>query len=104
MVMAESLLKPSEPEPPSTSLDARRDTRRQLLWSGVLQTARGPCQCLVVDLSRGGAKVSLATPVKTGQPVTLVVTGIGTYRGTVIWWENGSLGIKFAEDHATPLT
>jgi hypothetical protein len=102
--MDESLLTPTESEPRSSSVDARRDARRQLLWSGTLQTSQGPCQCIVVDLSRGGAKLQLAKPVKIGQLVTLVVAGIGTYRGTVIWCENGSLGVKFAEERATPLT
>jgi hypothetical protein len=95
--MDERNLSSSPAGPPTGEVDARREGRKQLLWSGVLQTAHGPCPCLVVDLSRGGAKLSLAAPVKIGQFVTLVVTGIGTYRGTVIWNEHATIGIRFEE-------
>jgi PilZ domain len=78
--------------------DQREDRRRQITWSGVLQTARGPCQCLVNDISSGGARLSLGAAVNTGQHVTLLVTGLGMYRGTVVWAEAGNVGIRFAED------
>jgi hypothetical protein len=79
-------------------VDERQDRRRQLLWSGVLQTARGPAQCTVVDISHGGARVSVGSAVGAGQAVTLVVTGLGMFRGTVVWSEGGTIGIEFAQD------
>jgi hypothetical protein len=79
-------------------LDDREDRRRQLLWSGILQTARGPAQCIVIDISRGGARLSAAAAVKVGQAVTLLVTGMGMFRGTVVWAEPGMIGLKFAEE------
>lgn len=63
-----------------------------------MQTARGPCPCIVVEISRGGARVSGVAPVETGQPVTLLVSGMGLYRGTVVWRESGSFGISFADE------
>lgn len=80
-------------------LDDRMDRRRQLLWSGVLQSARGPMQCIVIDISRGGARVSVgaASVVALGQAVTLLVLGMGLFRGTVVWAEDGSIGIRFAD-------
>jgi hypothetical protein len=30
--------------------------------------------------------------------VTLVVTGLGLFRGTVIWSEAGNIGIRFAPE------
>ncbi len=78
-------------------LETREHGRRQMLWSGVLQTARGPCACIVVDLSHGGARISGVVAVEIGQSVTLVVSGMGLYRGTVVWRESGSLGISFAD-------
>jgi hypothetical protein len=80
------------------ALDDREDRRRQLLWSGILQTARGPVQCIVVDISRGGARLSAGAVVKIGQAVTLLVTGMGMFRGTVVWTEPGTIGVKFAEE------
>src|SRR5271170_7817851 len=89
----------------ATAIDAppaktREHVRRQMLWSGTLQTARGPCPCIVVDLSRGGARVSGVATVEIGQSVTLVVAGMGLYRGTVAWRESGSIGIGFADDRS----
>ena len=80
------------------ALDDREDRRRQLLWSGILQTARGPVQCIVIDISRGGARLSAAAAVKVGQAVTLLVAGMGMFRGTVVWTEPGTIGVQFAEE------
>ena len=79
-------------------LDDREDRRRQLLWSGILQTACGPVQCIVVDISRSGARLSAGAAVKVGQAVTLLVAGMGMFRGTVVWAESGTIGLKFAEE------
>lgn len=95
---ANGLAAMSASDTPVQPLDERQDRRRQLLWSGVLQTARGPAQCTVVDISRGGARVSVVTTVDAGQAVTLVVTGLGMYRGTVVWSEGSTIGIEFSPD------
>jgi PilZ domain len=76
--------------------DAREERRRQLLWSGMLQTAQGPSPCVVVDISRGGAHVARAPSVAVGQSVTLKVRGLGMFRGKVVWCDTGDLGIAFA--------
>jgi len=69
--------------------------RRQLLWSGVLQTSRGPVQCLVLDISSGGARLSVGAVVAPGEAVTLMVAGKGMFRGTIAWAEPGVIGIAF---------
>jgi hypothetical protein len=81
---------------PEIALEDREARRRQLLWSGVLQTARGPVQCIVVDISEGGARLSLGASVAVGQSVTLKVQGMGMYRGSVVWTEDGAIGVRFA--------
>lgn len=86
------------PDPSSRAADQRRDRRRHLLWSGVLQTARGPSQCTVMDISSGGARLCLAPAHEVGQAVTLLVHGLGLFRGTVIWRDVGELGIAFADE------
>jgi hypothetical protein len=80
--------------------DDREERRRQLLWSGILQTARGPVQCIVVDMSHGGARLTAAAFVTVGQAVTLKVAGMGMFRGTVVWAEQGTIGVKFIDDKA----
>jgi PilZ domain len=76
------------------------ERRGQLLWSGVLQTARGPVQCLVVDISPGGARLSLGAAVAAGEAVTLMVAGKGMFRGRVAWAEPGLVGVAFAAERS----
>lgn len=83
---------------PQEARDDREDRRRQLLWSGILQTASGPVQCIVVDISRGGARLTAAASVRIGQAVTLKVAGMGMFRGSVVWAERGTIGVKFVEE------
>jgi hypothetical protein len=85
---------------PQTRYDDREECRRQLLWSGILQTARGPVQCIVIDISRGGARLTATAAVKIGQSVTLRVAGMGLYRGIVAWAESGTIGLQFIEEKA----
>jgi hypothetical protein len=70
--------------------------QRQLLWSGMLQTAHGPVQCIVAELSAGGARLTTGADLVAGQAVTLFITGIGMFRGTVAWAEAGMVGVAFA--------
>ena len=92
---ASGVVLPSASDAPVQPADERQDRRRQLLWSGVLQTARGPAQCTVIDISQGGARISVAAAVERGQAVTLVVTGLGMFRGTVVWTDGANIGIEF---------
>ncbi len=78
----------------------RTERRRQLLWSGVLQTARGPVQCIVADISQGGARLSLGAAVAQGEAVTLMVAGMGMFRGTIAWAEPGTVGVAFAAERS----
>lgn len=82
----------------ASPIESREDRRRQILWSGVLQSARGPCNCLITDISSGGARISAVTSVEIGQAVTLIVTGLGLFRGSVVWTEPGTIGIRFSDD------
>lgn len=70
--------------------------RGQLLWSGVLQTSRGPVHCLVLDISPGGARLSVGATIASGEAVTLMVAGMGMFRGSVAWAEPGTVGVVFA--------
>jgi hypothetical protein len=78
--------------------DSCEERRSHLVWGGVLQTARGPVQCRVADLSRGGARLSVGVEIAVGQAVTLIVTGIGTFRGAVVWAASGTVGLQFAAE------
>jgi hypothetical protein len=84
--------------------DSAEERRAHLVWGGVLQTARGPVPCMVTDLSRGGARLSIATVLPVGQAVTLIVTGIGTFRGTVVWTDPGRAGLQFAAPQSATAT
>ncbi len=95
--METALATPSDAEARGGSPAVPAPLSKQIPWSGVLQSARGPCHCTIADLSRGGARVTVGSRFSVGQAVTLVVTGLGLFRGTVIWEEPGTLGVQFAQ-------
>lgn len=80
------------------SLAARADSRKQLVWMGILQTARGPLRCLVADIRSEGARLSQAGEVRAGQMATLVVAGVGNFRGKIVQTDEPGLAIRFAPE------
>lgn len=92
----DSVLFPSDAPTPLVPDEERRGVRHQIPWSGVLQTSRGPLQCRVLDLSADGAKLSLVAVLTVGQPVTLVIAGMGALRGAVTRAANGVFEVTFA--------
>lgn len=85
-------------EPPALAPgDRRRHTRHRLLWSGMLQTADGPYPCIVLDISLGGAMVSLPRAPRRGDPVSLVLGPLGAFRGELVWQKDRVVGVSFRE-------
>lgn len=83
--------------PAAGIFEQRRDPRRRMLWSGTLQTVDGPYPCIVLDLSLGGARVSLHRAPRRGDPVSLVLGPLGAFRGELVWERDGAAGISFRE-------
>lgn len=57
-------------------------------------------ECRILNISAGGAKLSVGCDFTRGAPVVLEIGQFGQYRGSVIWANGQELGIKFGHDPA----
>jgi hypothetical protein len=72
--------------------------RRSGLWAAQLENAQGGRRnCLVLDVSSGGAKLRVEQPASLGDIVTLIGERFGTRRGRVVWAANHRVGITFLD-------
>ena len=79
--------------------ELRQSPRKKSLLPATLITDAGPSECHVLDLSRGGARVSSSVVVVEEQAVTLIVKPIGTFAGLVAWRGERGFGVKFLAQH-----
>ena len=90
-----------EKRPPLTEEEAaahRATVRKRVLWAARIEAAGRQYDCVVVDLSLGGAKLDVAAPVAQGDAVTLILERFGSFRAEIAWRDDGSIGLRFAED------
>ncbi len=76
----------------------RATVRKRVLWAARIEAAGRQYDCVVVDLSLGGAKLDVAAPVAQGDAVTLILERFGSFRAEIAWRDDGSVGLRFAED------
>jgi hypothetical protein len=88
--------------PAAMGAERRRHKRKTVLWSARVESRQGPSDCVILDLSLGGAKIRASgTPVPARQIVTLVIDRFGALRAEVVWSRMGHMGLRFtdAPDH-----
>ncbi len=54
----------------------------------------------VIDISTGGAKVSVENDIEPNTPVVLSIIRFGDYTGEIVWFRETAVGIRFTEDPA----
>jgi hypothetical protein len=62
-----------------------------------LRAVNGLYDCMVLDISRGGAKLSLGEPHAVASAVTLVLGGFGAFRAERVWQRGEFLGVRFLD-------
>jgi hypothetical protein len=79
--------------------ERRRNQRIGVMWMGTLQVPRGFFDCVVIDVSLGGAKLAFGEPhaLAAGTPVSLILERFGTLRAETVWQRAGIAGIRFLE-------
>lgn len=77
--------------------DRRRHKRKPVLWAARVETRSGPSECIILDLSLGGAKLRGGGTVEAKQIVTLVIDRFGALRAEVMWARSGHMGLRFAD-------
>ncbi|HUZ75647.1 MAG TPA: PilZ domain-containing protein [Stellaceae bacterium] len=77
--------------------DRRRHQRVGTMWMATLQSAGSLHDCMVIDLSRGGAKLVLPDAQPLADTVELVVGGFGTFRAKRVWQRGEFAGVQFLD-------
>ncbi len=91
---------PDAPEAPARrdGAEARAEPRRPVRIAGRVELERGETQdCLIIDLSPGGALIQVERAAAVGETVKLRLTENGEFAGTVRWRGARRMGVKF--DH-----
>lgn len=85
----------------TAALEQRRHVRTRVLWMATLDTKEGPLACIVLDVSRAGAKLQFSAPVLPvllRQPVELTIEPLGALSAEVMWQLGDRVGIQFTGD------
>ncbi len=78
-------------------MERREHERRSVHLPGRLIMSDHTDECIVFDISAGGAVVTSSSVASPDQPVRLKLTEKGELSGTVVWQRDDRIGIKF--DH-----
>jgi hypothetical protein len=89
-------------EPEKGDQEQRRHIRKRVLWTARLDTAEGSFTCIIMNVSRSGAKIRLPSslPISPGQPVELVLEAFGELAAEIVWQRGDKMGIHFTADPA----
>lgn len=85
----------------TAALEQRRHIRQRVLWAARLETLDGAFNCIMLDVSKEGAKLQLAAPIPVTmrQEVNLVIDPMGSLRAEVMWQVSERMGLRFISDH-----
>jgi hypothetical protein len=64
---------------------------------GRIETDTGNQEAIILDLSLGGARLRLPTPIKSREAVTLVIDRFGRLNAQVAWCRSGQIGLRFLD-------
>jgi PilZ domain len=73
-----------------------RDFRRKrFLLTGMIRSGDGEYECVVLDLSPGGARLRVGGSFVRLQRVDLAIDRCGPLRGVIAWQRDGEVGVCF---------
>ncbi len=75
--------------------DRRRFARVSVLMSGKLFSGGEMVDCVVLNISAGGAKVRVLQPLEFDSAVRLRVERFGDFPGVVAWQDGAYIGLQF---------
>ena len=103
--MSIKLVPGSRREAEATAAERRQHKRLPVFWTGRLCKYNGHDTDVYVnlmDISAGGARVTMAEPL-VGRPlVKLTIDRVGEFFGEVVWEGLGDLGIRFIDPDVGP--
>ncbi len=78
--------------------EQRRHIRKHVLWAARIETKDGPLSCIILNVSRSGAKLRITAPNLQHQVVKLVMETYGTLSAEIVWQNADKMGIRFIAD------
>ncbi len=81
--------------------DRRRHIRRSTILHGTLHIDARDIDCIILDLSVGGAKILIKEPVYSGARTTLSIDRVGAFSADVVWTSDEFCGLLFTGDNFT---
>ncbi len=75
--------------------ERRRAPRWNVCWSASISGDEHGLQCLILNLSRGGAKIGYPAPLRVGSAVTLQIRDHAPCQAVVAWWRGYFMGLQF---------
>lgn len=81
--------------------EQRRFERATVLWAGSLVSGDLVFECVIVNVSVGGAMVRTDGASQCRSPVVLRSTHFGELAGEISWRKGNELGIRFLDDAGT---
>jgi hypothetical protein len=81
------------------AFERRREPRRRVLLTGKIVSAdySFTADCVIRDLSEGGARVVVAPDAVCGEPFLIVVRSAMAHRSSGVWHGDGQAGLKFLD-------
>ena len=96
--MSSDLAMPLDDLAVSSPEERQRYTRRSTLVAAHIRISDELLEVDILDLSEGGAKLSVPVVLDLGQRVVLLVEGVGEFPARVVWQSGQSHGIEFRDD------
>lgn len=75
--------------------ERRSAPRWSVCWSAAITGDEHALQCLIMNLSRGGAKIGYPAPLRVGTAVTLQIRDHAPYQAVVAWRRGYFMGLEF---------
>jgi len=84
-----------------TGGDRRRYKRVRLLHSAALRDGGRLIDCVIRDISTGGARLLIEERVAKQQELVLDIDGVGRLNSRVVWQSADQAGIRFLDEPVT---
>lgn len=81
--------------------ERRQHKRKPVLWKAHIETSAGAADCVILDLSLGGAKLRVAAKAAARDKVSLVIERFGALEAEVVWARPDRIGLRFTASPET---
>ena len=80
----------------TSETERRQHARMPVHWHGSLVSAGQEEDCLVLDISAGGARVQCSDPFGEASRITLRLAQGDRHDGSIVWRQGSFMGLQFA--------